>query len=144
MTERKTRPELARSVLPTCLKTEFVVTANLREWCLFLRQRYYGLTGKPHPQMLEISTLIQKELREKSPDVFELLDREIKSKTLFDSVLEAARQLSSATTMDVLDALRNDLSFAPGMAANIVGFAAQVVEKVGQLDRYLKGDADVA
>lgn len=47
-------PQQARTVLPNSLKTEIVMTANFREWRLVFKQRALGLTGKPHPQMLEI------------------------------------------------------------------------------------------
>ena len=48
----------ARSVLPNSLKTEIVVTMNLREWRHFFRLRYFGTTGKPHPQMVEVSKML--------------------------------------------------------------------------------------
>lgn len=45
------KPEQARSVLPNSLKTEIVVTANLREWRTIFKQR----TAKAaHPQMREL------------------------------------------------------------------------------------------
>jgi len=93
MTDRKTPPEIARSVLPQSLKTEFVVTANLREWALFLRQRYYGLTGKPHPQMHEVATYIRNELLAKCPDVFEQVDREAKRIGLVEKILGFVKDL---------------------------------------------------
>ena len=37
-------PQIARSVLPTCLKTEIVMTANFREWRHFLRMRVANLS----------------------------------------------------------------------------------------------------
>lgn len=44
-------PQLARSVLPNSLKTEIVVTANLREWLHILKLR----TNKTaHPQMQDL------------------------------------------------------------------------------------------
>lgn len=41
-------PQEARSVLPNSLKTEIVVTANIREWRTILKQR---TSTKAHPQM---------------------------------------------------------------------------------------------
>ena len=41
-------PQLARSVLPTCLKTELVVTANVTAWRHIFRQR---TDNAAHPQM---------------------------------------------------------------------------------------------
>lgn len=52
-------PQEARSVLPNSLKTEVVMTANLREWRHFLSLRACGSTGKPHPQMLEVAGLLK-------------------------------------------------------------------------------------
>ena len=60
-------PEHARSVLPNSLKTEIVMTANLREWRHVLKLR----TGKAaHPQIREIMLPILAELKNKLPDVF--------------------------------------------------------------------------
>ena len=64
-------PQEARDVLPTSTKTEIVVTANLREWRHFFKLRAVGVTGKPHPQMLEVAVPLLKEVREKIPVVFD-------------------------------------------------------------------------
>lgn len=64
-------PEKARCVLPTCLKTEIVVTMNLREWRHFFRLRALGTTGAPHPQIKEVTEPLLKELQEKIPVVFD-------------------------------------------------------------------------
>lgn len=64
-------PQEARAVLPNSLKTEIVMTANLREWRHFLKLRAVGTTGKPHPQMSEVAVPLLKELQEKIPVVFE-------------------------------------------------------------------------
>ena len=40
--------QIARSVLPTCLKTEIIMTANFREWRHFIRLR---TAPAAHPQM---------------------------------------------------------------------------------------------
>lgn len=60
-------PELSRSVLPTCLKTEIVMTANFREWRHFIRLR---ASPKAHPQMREVAGWIWKELFAHCPEVF--------------------------------------------------------------------------
>ncbi len=67
-------PQEARSVLLNSLKTEVVMTANLREWRHFLSLRACGSTGKPHPQMLEVAVPLLKELRERVPVVFDDLE----------------------------------------------------------------------
>ena len=61
-------PEQARSILPNSLKTEVVMTANLREWRHFLKLR----TAKDaHPQMRQVANIILDTLKEKLPAVFE-------------------------------------------------------------------------
>ena len=47
-------PEEARTVLPMSLKTDIVMTANMREWRQIFKLRAAGEYGKPHPQMLEV------------------------------------------------------------------------------------------
>lgn len=64
-------PQIARSVLPNSLKTELVMTANLREWRHFLNLRAAGSTGAPHPQMLEITIPLLIELQHIIPVVFD-------------------------------------------------------------------------
>lgn len=70
MLEEGCTPQEARSVLPNSLKTEVVMTANLREWRHFLKLRAAGVTGKPHPQMLEVAVPLLNALRERMPEVF--------------------------------------------------------------------------
>lgn len=70
--EQGVAAQIARSVLPTCLKTEFVVTGNFHAWLHFLRLR---TSKKAHPQMREIACIIQHELRQAFPVVFSQLHR---------------------------------------------------------------------
>lgn len=67
-------PEQARSVLPNSLKTEIVVTMNLREWRHFFNLRALGTTGKPHPQMKEIALPLLNHFKTILPEVFEDLE----------------------------------------------------------------------
>jgi thymidylate synthase (FAD) len=53
--EKGCKPQEARSILPNSLKTELVMTGNLKQWHHFFKLRAEGTTGKPHPQMLEIT-----------------------------------------------------------------------------------------
>lgn len=64
-------PQEARAVLPNSLKTEIVVTANLREWRHFFKLRAVGTTGAPHPQMREVAVPLLKEVRERVPIIFD-------------------------------------------------------------------------
>lgn len=62
------QPQQARSVLPNSIKTELVMTANLREWRHFLKLR----TAKAaHPQMRELTVPLLHELQERIPVVFD-------------------------------------------------------------------------
>ena len=61
-------PQEARLVLPNSIKTEIVMTANLREWRHFLKLR----TAKAaHPQMRELTVPLLKELQARIPVVFD-------------------------------------------------------------------------
>ena len=61
-------PEIARAVLPLCLKTELYMTANLREWRHILKLR----TAKAaHPQMREVANMILAVFKNKLPVIVE-------------------------------------------------------------------------
>jgi thymidylate synthase (FAD) len=73
-------PQEARSVLPNSLKTEIVMTMNLREWRYFFKLRAAGKAGKPHPQMLEITVPMLNEFKKLIPIVFDdIVPLDIKS-----------------------------------------------------------------
>jgi thymidylate synthase (FAD) len=60
-------PQEARAILPNSLKTELVMTANIREWRHFLKLR----TSKAaHPQMREIAIILLNMLIEIVPELF--------------------------------------------------------------------------
>ena len=63
-------PQEARSVLPNSLKTEVVVTMNLREWIHFFSLRAVGTTGAPHPQMKESALPVLEAFAEALPEIF--------------------------------------------------------------------------
>ena len=65
---RGMRPEQARCVLPLCLKTEIVVTANYREWRNIFKLR---TPVAAHPQMRELMCPLLLELQKKIPVVFD-------------------------------------------------------------------------
>jgi len=62
------KPEEARSVLPNSLKTEIVMTANLREWRHVFRLR---CARRAHPQIREIMLPLLVEMHERIPAVFD-------------------------------------------------------------------------
>lgn len=61
-------PQEARAVLPNSLKTEVVMTANLREWRHFFKLR---TAPAAHPQMREVAWMLLKQMREMIPGVFD-------------------------------------------------------------------------
>ena len=65
------KPEIARGVLPHNLKSQIVMTYNLREWRHFIKLRALGHHGKPHPQIKEIALMILEQLHEAVPVVFD-------------------------------------------------------------------------
>lgn len=69
--ERGISPQIARSVLPNCLKTEIVMTTNLREWRHFIKLR---ASKAAHPQIRPIAFDIWYELMKHAPNVFNDLE----------------------------------------------------------------------
>ena len=67
LVEAGARPEEARSVLPNSLKTEIVMTANLREWRHVFKLR---CAGPAHPQIREIMLPLLDEFNRRMPAVF--------------------------------------------------------------------------
>ena len=61
------KPQDARDVLPTDLKTELIMTATADEWKHFLKLR---TSEAAHPKIRELATQARALLREKDPEVF--------------------------------------------------------------------------
>lgn len=61
-------PQQARSVLTNSLKTEIVMTANIREWRTVLKQR---CSEAAHPQMREVMLMVLKMFHEAVPVLFD-------------------------------------------------------------------------
>lgn len=61
-------PQEARAVLPNSLKTEVVMTADIREWRHFLRLR---TAPAAHPQMREVAGMLAVLLKDTYPVFFE-------------------------------------------------------------------------
>ena len=55
------QPQQAREVLPLCTATEIIHTAYASDWRHFFDLRYFGKTGAPHPNMVELTGLMAKE-----------------------------------------------------------------------------------
>lgn len=61
-------PQEARAVLPNSLKTELVMTANIREFRHFFNLR---CSKAAHPQMREVANMLLKEFKERIPVLFD-------------------------------------------------------------------------
>ena len=61
-------PQEARSILPNSLKTEIVMTMNLREWRHFFKLR---ASKNAHPQMREVALIMLNLLKDEIPIVFD-------------------------------------------------------------------------
>lgn len=66
-------PQEARSVLPNSLKTEIVITYNLREWRHFFNLR---CSKRAHPQMREITVPLLREFKKLIPVIFDDIEEE--------------------------------------------------------------------
>jgi len=64
-------PQEARAVLPNSLKTELVMTANIREFRHFFKLR---CSKAAHPQMREVALMLLKEFKERIPVLFDDID----------------------------------------------------------------------
>lgn len=70
MLKKGIKPEIARAVLPTCLKTELNITANMREWIHIFKLR---TDSTAHPQAREVMTMALNILFKECPVIFESL-----------------------------------------------------------------------
>ena len=61
-------PQEARAVLPNSLKTEVVMTANIREWRHFLKLR---CSPAAHPQMREVALILLEKVHDLIPVCFD-------------------------------------------------------------------------
>lgn len=66
--EKGVKPQEARSILPNSLKTEIIVTMNLREWRHFFKLR---TSLRAHPQMREVACAILDEFKKRIPIIFD-------------------------------------------------------------------------
>lgn len=66
-------PQEARSVLPNSLKTEVVMTADIREWRHFFKLR---TSLAAHPQIREVAIPLLRECQEKIPVLFDDIEVE--------------------------------------------------------------------
>ena len=65
------QPQQARSVLPNSLKTEIVITGNLRQWRQFFQLR---CSKAAHPQLREVAYMALGDIKARIPVVFDDFD----------------------------------------------------------------------
>jgi len=68
LSHNATTSEEARSILPNSIKTELIMTCNLREWHHFFKLR---CSSKAHPQMRQITIPMLSKFRELIPFIFD-------------------------------------------------------------------------
>ena len=90
MIEQGASPQIARSVLPNCLKTELVMTANFREWLHFIELR---TSPAAHPQIRPIAEMIRQMLYQFCPTIFIVPDH--KKMSLSGSEIDVIRHILS-------------------------------------------------
>lgn len=73
MMESGATPQEARSILPNSLKTEIVMTMDLRAWRNFFKLR---TAHAAHPQMREVACMLLKEFKERIPVIFDDIECE--------------------------------------------------------------------
>jgi thymidylate synthase ThyX len=74
LTELGSSPQEARSVLPNSLKTEIVMTANLREWKTVFKLR---CDKSAHPQMRQLMMPLFTEFRRQMPEIYDDINTDI-------------------------------------------------------------------
>jgi len=67
------KPEIARSILPNCLKAEIVMTCNFREWLHVIALRSSS-NKRAHPQIRQIIDMARDILAKKCPIIFNELE----------------------------------------------------------------------
>ena len=68
LVEQGQKPETARAVLPCCLKTQIVTTANLREWRHIFKMR---CCEAAHPDIRLLMNALKKEFQKHIPIIFD-------------------------------------------------------------------------
>ena len=74
MLELGCTPQEARSVLSNSLKTEVIMTADIREWRHFFKLR---CSPAAHPQMREVAIMLLKKFQAQIPSLFDDIEVEV-------------------------------------------------------------------
>lgn len=80
-------PEIARSVLPNSLKTEIVMTFNLRQW-----RHFFFIRGQKgvHPQMREIAVMLLHEIQDRIRPVFDDFEIDFSKNIISTKIIPAS------------------------------------------------------
>ncbi len=118
-------PQEARSVLPTSLKTEVVMTMNLREWRHFFKLR---CAKAAHPQMRELTLPLLGEMINLIPVVFDDLINLLTGTSFEQFVIDAVNKDltiridgSAPTPDELVRSLQVDNVMAPSHQDNLIG-----------------------
>lgn len=106
LTGQGVSPQIARSVLPNCLKTEIVMTANFREWMHFINLR---TSAAAHPQIRPIAEAIRVELAKYCPTIFKVPEKTVTLTVEEAQALRHAVQADAEVNPTYLPALKSAL-----------------------------------
>jgi thymidylate synthase ThyX len=144
MLDRGCKPEMARSVLPNSLKTEIVVTANMREWRHILTLR---TSPRAHPQMREVMVPLLQELCRTLPALFDDLEvpdahlpRRDNSPADATALPEAGTALDSKP-VDEDDFIANETELIAKLKQTIEALKGELENTQAERDRWIKRNA---
>lgn len=145
MINRGATPQEARAVLPHSVKTELVMTANLREWRHFFKLRACGVTGKPHPQMLEVAIPLLNEMKTLLPVIFGDLEPmdfmyELKSESKVTNMiaefiegLDGIKPINTGNALKLIEYLSRDKDCYPGLE-KAIGYIQDLINHLNKED----------
>ena len=145
MLNRGATPQEARAVLPNSTKTEIVMTANLREWRHFFKLRACGVTGKPHPQMLEVAIPLLNEMKTLLPVIFgdlEAMDFTYGSKSKskvtniiaeFIEGLDGIKPIDTGNALKLIECLSKDKDYDQDLE-KAIGYIQHLIDHLNKED----------
>lgn len=141
MINRGATPQEARAVLPHSVKTELVMTANLREWRHFFKLRACGVTGKPHPQMLEVAIPLLNEMKTLLPVIFgdlEIVSHQCDLEAItiisdFINGLDGVKPVDIGNAQKLIEYLSKDKDCYPGIE-KAIGHIQYLMEQSNKED----------
>jgi thymidylate synthase (FAD) len=128
------KPQIARSILPNSLKTEFVVTANFREWMHIIDLR---TSQNAHPQIIEVVKIIRDILAKECPCVFgndeeyKIFEMELRIKenniVVFKVEYKTRTDLEWSTNDIIYDSFKESYDYVKSLSDNYGGGQHRIV-----------------